>query len=69
MKEKLNVQMITDYMKNNGLTKKEFCKQCQISTSTLYRIMHGENFNFKIISLFKIAKKINLKLCQFFIRT
>ncbi len=64
MNEQLDVEKITEYIKENGLTKKEFCKQCNISPSALYRITHGKNFN--LISLFRIAKRMNVPIHQFF---
>lgn len=60
----MNVEMILEYIKSNNLTNKEFCKQCRISTSTFYRIMNNKNFN--LVSLFKIAKKMNVRVCQLF---
>ena len=64
MYQLVNVALITEYIKTNHLTKKEFCKQCEISTSTFYKIMEGKNFN--LISLFRIAKRMNVDLCRFF---
>ncbi len=64
MNDKLNIQIIEKYIKTNNLTKKEFCKQCNISTSTFYRIMQGKDFN--LLSLFRIAKKMNVPIHQFF---
>ena len=39
MNEYLNVEIIEEYIRNNGLTKRSFCEQCKISISTLYRIL------------------------------
>ncbi len=64
MKDKLNVQIIEEYIKTNNLTKKDFCKQCNISVSTFYRIMHGKDFN--LLSLFRIAKNMNVPIHKFF---
>lgn len=58
----INVDMILQYIKMNRLTKKEFCKQCQISTSTFYKITRNENFH--LIALFKIAKNMDVKVSQ-----
>ncbi len=60
MKEIVNTKLISDYIKNNNLTKKEFCKQCNISKSTFYKIMAGKNYY--LIALFKIAKKMGVKI-------
>ncbi|MDE6585193.1 MAG: helix-turn-helix domain-containing protein [Clostridia bacterium] len=64
MNNKLNTKLILDYIKNNNLTKKEFCRKCKISTSTLYKIINEKDF--QLIALFKIAKIMNLKPYRFF---
>ena len=64
MNGKLNTKLIFDYIKNNNLTKKDFCSQCKISASTFYRIINGKDF--RLVALFKIAKIMNLNLYQFF---
>lgn len=64
MYEQLDVEKIAEFIKENGLTKKEFCKQCNISPSALYRIMNGKNFN--LTSLFRIAKRMNEPIHRFF---
>lgn len=61
---KINVNLIREYLRMNKLTIKEFCEQCKISRSTFYRITKGEDFN--LLFLLKIAKKINKNLCDFF---
>ena len=65
MQDKLNVKIIEEYIKANKLTIKNFCMQCNISVSTFYRIIHGKDFN--LLSLFRIAKTINLQIHKFFI--
>lgn len=52
----INTKLILEYIQINNLTMKEFCKQCNISIATFYRIIKHKNF--KLISLFRIAKKI-----------
>ncbi len=64
MNNKVNAEIITEYINSNGLTNKEFCRQCNISLSTFYRIVRGGDFNLK--SLFRVAKKINLPLYKLF---
>ena len=64
MNVKINVKLIKEYLKINNLTIKEFCEQCKIRERTFYRIMKGENFN--LLSLLKIARRINIRLCEFF---
>lgn len=57
-------EIIEEYISANKLTKKEFCKQCGISISTFYRIMNGKDYY--VISLYRIAKKLNMRLNDFF---
>lgn len=61
---KINYKIIEEYITANQLTITEFCKQCEISTSTYYRIMRGKDFT--LISLFRIAKRMNRKIYTFF---
>ncbi len=56
----IDIVFIKEYIKNEKLTQKEFCKKCKISTSTLYRLLHGNDFSFYM--LYKIAKGINIPL-------
>lgn len=51
-------------MQNNKMSKTKFCKVCKIGISTFNRIMNNKNFN--LISLFKIAKTINVRICELF---
>ncbi len=60
----INTKIIESYIKDNNLTKIEFCRQCKICTSTFYRIINGKDF--RLNALFKIAKIMNLKLYRFF---
>ena len=64
MNNKINVDLILDYISKNNLTKKEFCRQCKISTSTLYKIINGKDF--RLNALVKMARIINIELYQFF---
>ena len=64
MNNKLNINLIFEYLNKNNLTKTEFCRQCKISRSTFYKIINGKDF--QIIALFKMAKVMNIKPYQFF---
>ncbi len=64
MDKQLKTEIITEYICSHRLTKKEFCKQCKISIPTFYRVM--QNKNIKLITLIKIARKINLPIYKFF---
>ena len=64
MNNELNINLIFDYIKNNNLTKTEFCRKCKISTSTFYKIVNGKDF--KVVALFKMAKIMKLEPYRFF---
>lgn len=58
----IKTELITDYIKQNHLTIKEFCKKCKMSPNTYYRIMKGAtNINIRII--YNIAVEMNI-LCK-----
>lgn len=65
MDDGINFSIITGYMNNNGLSKKEFCKRCKIGVSTFYKIMRGENLNLAV--LFRIAKTMNVQVHRLFV--
>lgn len=56
----INTQPIFDYIKDNGLTNREFCNRCNLSVSTFNRVVNGKAI--KLISLIKIADLLNLPL-------
>ena len=61
---RLDEQIIINFIKDNNLTVKEFCRRCGISQSTYYKIIKGRNFN--LLALFRIAKYMNLRVHRFF---
>lgn len=58
-----NTQIISDYIKKNNLTQKDFCNKCNISINTYKKIITGKNF--RLLSLYKIAKVINIPFHNF----
>ncbi|MDE7395705.1 MAG: helix-turn-helix domain-containing protein [Clostridiales bacterium] len=64
MDKLINTNLITEYITANRLTQKEFCKQCKIGLSQLYRIMRGENV--MLTAVWKISKYMGVDLCQLF---
>lgn len=66
MEEIVNAQLILNYIKDNNLTKKEFCKRCKVKASTFYNIINCKNFN--MTNLIKIAKTMNVPLYMFFVQ-
>ena len=64
MEERVNAQLILDYIKDNNLTKKEFCQRCKVNVSTFYSFINGKNFN--MTNLLRMAKTMNVPLHKFF---
>lgn len=62
MKLTIKTELITNYIQQNNLTIKEFCKQCKISHNTYRKIMNGET-NIRISTMYKILVKIKI-LCD-----
>lgn len=61
MENLIKTELITDYITKNKLTKTKFCKLCNISYSVYVKIMSNQ-YNFCIVSLFKIAKLLNIEV-------
>ena len=62
MENNIKVELIENYIKENGLTNTQFCKHCKISYGTFLRIKRGE-VGVKITALFRMARvmKIHIK--------
>lgn len=60
MQTTIKTELITNYIKQNGLTIKEFCKLCNISQNSYYRIMNGKT-NIRILTFYRILVKINVR--------
>lgn len=65
MNKIINTDLIKNYMKENRLTKTEFCKLCGLSKSSLNKVLNG-NLNIYISTLFKVSKAINVKFSEIF---
>ena len=61
----INTNLILNYMKEHGLGRADFCKLCKIENETLDKIF-GQDFDFDISALFKIARVLDLEVCQLF---
>ena len=66
MKNSVNTEMIKSYMKDNNISKTQFCKTCKISIGTLNKILSGD-MNFAINALWKISHVLGIRMCQLFI--
>ncbi len=62
---KINKELIQDYIKNKKLTNSKFCELCHISISTLKKV-YNNNFNLNVIVLFKIARTLNVPISSLF---
>ena len=66
MEDFINVDLIKFYMWGNKLTKKDFCKLCQISTQTLNKILNQKNFRIDVLP--RIAKLLKVRICDLFLK-
>lgn len=64
-KNGVNVNKIIKYIKDEKLSKKEFCKRCEICVETLNKILRKKT-NVGIVAIFKIAKIMEIDICQLF---
>ncbi len=53
-----NTKIIDEYLNKNNLTKKEFCKICNVSENVLRSIYKGKNV--KINNFFKIFRQLGM---------
>lgn len=59
-----NVEMVENYIKENKLTKKAFCEKCNISVTTLYKVLNNKNVY--LGTIYRIAKVIHIELKNMF---
>lgn len=57
-------EFFENYMRENNLSVKEFCKLCKIDVRVYNKIMNNKT-NIRIKSLVKIARALNVKVSQF----
>ena len=60
-----NVEIIENYMKENNLTKKEFCRGCGLMPSTFERIFWG-HIGVDLKTINKVASFMNIPLGRLF---
>lgn len=58
-------EIFENYMKEHNLSKTAFCKLCKISPSVFNKII-GNQRNFYVIALFRIARVIGIEVYQMF---
>ncbi len=61
---KFQTSFISDYRKRYGLTIREFCKKCNISTQSYYKIIRND-FNVMSSTVFRICKTLKINLSEF----
>ena len=60
-----DVVVIDCYLKNNHLTKKEFCIRCEINESILKKI-YSQNTDISVKDLIKISNEIKIPVASLF---
>ncbi len=65
MEIRVRKDFLEKYMKENNLTKTEFCKLCKISGKT-YNKMIEESGEYSVNALLRIARVIDVELYEFF---
>jgi len=63
--ETKRAKTVENYIKEKQLTKKEFCKICKISITTLNRILNNDE-TVKLFPILKIIDATELRLEDFF---
>ena len=66
MKNQINVEIIENYRLQHKLSKREFCKLCKISPSTLQKIERGD-YRFFVHALWNISKAIGVPFSEMFV--
>lgn len=56
-----NSKIILDYIKDNKITKREFCKKCNISLYILNKLLCGNVNKIKIRVLYRLCLLLNVK--------
>ena len=64
MQVKINAQKVIDYLKENKLSKKEFCIKSKVSVKSLNKMLKGETVNVK--TLFNVARGADCYIRDFF---
>lgn len=59
-----NYKVIKDYIKQQGITIKEFCERCNISYGQYRRILNDDNVY--ISALFRVSRFLKIPFCEMF---
>ena len=66
MKTTFRFDIIGDYIRKEGLTKRKFCKRCGLEIEEFQKMHEGDN-SFRFESLCKIAVYMDIDLLNFFL--
>ena len=65
MENKINIELIEKYIKENNLSKTRFCQKCKIGLRTYEKMMNSSlEINLKVFV--KVAKVMDIRLCEMF---
>ena len=59
----VKTETILNFIKENKLTKRKFAEKCGINLWNLQKVLSGQT-NFDVVYLFKIAKFMNVQVCD-----
>lgn len=59
-----NYKVMQDYIKENNMTIKKFCEECNISYSQYRRILNDDNVY--ISALFRVSRFLKVPFCEMF---
>ncbi|MBQ8308494.1 MAG: helix-turn-helix transcriptional regulator [Clostridia bacterium] len=65
MEDKIKTEMLEKFIRENKLSKNQFCKMCKISHVTLQKIMTNKS-NFRISAIFRIARAMQIEVWEMF---
>lgn len=61
----INTEIIKNYMEENNLSKRAFCKLCKISPATLERILMNKD-SVRLMVIFRIARALKTPVYKLF---
>lgn len=62
---KVRTELIAWYLKNSGLSEKEFCEKCQITKQTLQKIMTSD-YKYQTSAIVRIAEAMEIEVCDLY---
>ena len=63
MKNIIKTDMIENYRRKKGLSKKSMCQLCKMSISTYNKIISNKT-NFRLLAIFRIAKVMQVDVSK-----